>query len=133
MTLKKTEIKRPVEELGPQLTDEEKARQISLDKLTDFYNNPDPERLQYLDEILQNENLDKQLKVHRMQYADSLINKIDLLIEQDEIITGDNVKQIKDLKSNGYVQVTDRRNPEDTIVKPKVKPKAKAKAKAKKK
>ena len=45
----------------------------------------------------------------------------------------DVVKQIKDLKSNGYVQVTDRRNPEDTIVKPKVKPKAKAKAKAKKK
>ena len=36
-------------------------------------------------------------------------------------------KQIKDLKSNGYVQVNDRRNPEGSIIKqkPKTKPKAK--------
>ena len=54
----------------------------------------------------------------------------------------DIVKQISELKANGYVQVLDRRNPEGSIVeqpKPKAKPKAKPnpktkpKAKAKKK
>ena len=47
----------------------------------------------------------------------------------------DVVKQVEDLKANGYVQVLDRRNPEGSIVekpKPKAKPKAKAKSKAKK-
>ena len=36
----------------------------------------------------------------------------------------------KELKDNGYVQVSDRRNPENTIIS-KPKPKAKAKPKAK--
>ncbi len=45
-----------------------------------------------------------------------------------------NNNKIKQLKDNGYVQVLDRRNPEDTIVaQPKPKPKAKPKKKAKKK
>ena len=47
----------------------------------------------------------------------------------------DVVKQVEDLKANGYVQVLDRRNPEGSIVekpKPKAKPKAKAKSKANK-
>ena len=47
----------------------------------------------------------------------------------------DVVRQVKDLKANGYVQVLDRRYPEGSIVekpKPKAKPKAKAKSKAKK-
>ena len=41
----------------------------------------------------------------------------------------DVIKQIKVLKADGYVQVTDRRNPEKTIVKlkPKTNPKVKAK------
>jgi len=42
------------------------------------------------------------------------------------------IQQVKDLKANGYVQVSDRRNPESTIVKqPAPKPKKKAKAKKK--
>ena len=52
----------------------------------------------------------------------------------------DVVKQVEDLKANGYVQVLDRRNPEGSIIeqpkpkaKPKAKPKPKPKAKAKKK
>ena len=49
----------------------------------------------------------------------------------------DVVQQVKDLKANGYVKVSDRRNPEGSIIekpkpKPKAKPKAKSKAKAKK-
>ena len=46
----------------------------------------------------------------------------------------DVVRQVKDLKANGYVQVLDRRNPEGSIVeqpKPKAKPKPKTKPKAK--
>ena len=50
----------------------------------------------------------------------------------------DVVKQVKDLKAKGYVKVSDRRNPEGSIVekpkpKPKVKPKTKSKVKPKKK
>ena len=49
----------------------------------------------------------------------------------------DVIKQVAELKANGYVQVLDRRNPEGSIVeKPKAiskpKPKTKPKAKAKK-
>ena len=66
--------------------------------------------------------------------------RIKRISEQDD--DRDVVKQVKDLKANGYVQVLDRRNPEGSIVekpkpvskpKPKTKPKAKPKAKAKKK
>jgi len=46
----------------------------------------------------------------------------------------DVIIQIKILKLNGYVQVLDRRNPENTIIeKPKLKPKPKSKKKTKKK
>ena len=54
----------------------------------------------------------------------------------------DVIKQVAELKANGYVKVLDRSNPEGTIVeqpkptpveKPKPKPKPKSKAKAKKK
>jgi len=48
----------------------------------------------------------------------------------------DVIKQVAELKANGYVKVLDRRNPEGTIVeqpKPKSKPKAKKKFKGKKK
>jgi len=48
----------------------------------------------------------------------------------------DVIKQVAELKANGYVKVLDRRNPEGTIVeqpKPKSKPKAKKKFKSKKK
>ena len=42
------------------------------------------------------------------------------------------IQQVKDLKSEGYVRVSDRRNPESTIVKqPAPKPKKKAKTKKK--
>ena len=46
------------------------------------------------------------------------------------------IQQVKDLKADGYVKVSDRRNPESTIVeqpKPKAKPKAKPAPKPKKK
>ena len=43
----------------------------------------------------------------------------------------DVIKQVKDLKANGYVRIKDRRNPDDLYEKPK--PKKKAKSKAKKK
>ena len=46
----------------------------------------------------------------------------------------DVVKQVAELKANGYVQVLDRRNPITTIVeqpKPKAKPKKKSKSKKK--
>ena len=59
--------------------------------------------------------------------------RIKRISEQDD--DRDVVKQVEDLKANGYVQVLDRRNPEGSIVekpKPKAKPKAKAKSKAKK-
>tara|TARA_R100000458_G_C8024194_1_gene82573 strand:- start:34 stop:276 length:243 start_codon:yes stop_codon:yes gene_type:complete len=44
------------------------------------------------------------------------------------------IEQVKDLKAKGYVKVSDRRNPEGSIIqqpKPKSKAKPKAKAKAK--
>ena len=44
----------------------------------------------------------------------------------------DVVRQVKDLKANGYVQVLDRRNPEGSIVE-KSKPKAEPKPKKSKK
>ena len=46
------------------------------------------------------------------------------------------IRQVKDLKAKGYVKVSDRRNPESSIVekpKPKAKPKAKPGPKPKKK
>ena len=46
------------------------------------------------------------------------------------------IEQVKDLKVKGYVKVSDRRNPESSIVekpKPKAKPKAKPGPKPKKK
>ena len=46
----------------------------------------------------------------------------------------DVIKQVADLKANGYVKISDRRNPEGSIVeqpKPKAKPKPKTKPKAK--
>ena len=56
--------------------------------------------------------------------------RIKRISEQDD--DRDVIKQVKDLKANGYVKVMDRRNPEGSIVeKPKPKPKAKPKAKAK--
>ena len=46
----------------------------------------------------------------------------------------DVIKQVKELKANGYVKVSDRRNPEGSIIEqPKPKPKSKPKPKAKKK
>ena len=54
----------------------------------------------------------------------------------------DVIKQVKELKANGYVRINDRHNPNDLYdkkpkpepkTKPKTKPKAKAKKKAKKK
>ena len=48
----------------------------------------------------------------------------------------DVIKQVKALKDKGYVKISDRRNPESSIVKqpkPATKPKKKAKSKAKKK
>ena len=48
----------------------------------------------------------------------------------------DVIKQVAELKANGYVRVLDRRNPKATVVeqpKPKPKPKAKKKSKSKKK
>ena len=48
----------------------------------------------------------------------------------------DIVKQISELKANGYVQVLDRRNPEGSIVeksKPKAEPKPKKSSKSKSK
>ena len=46
----------------------------------------------------------------------------------------DVIKQVEELKAKGYTKVSDRRNPEGSIIekpKPKPKPKAKAKSKAK--
>jgi len=46
----------------------------------------------------------------------------------------DVIKQVEELKANGYVQVLDRRNPEGTVVEqPKPKAKSKPKIKTKKK
>ena len=64
--------------------------------------------------------------------------RIKRISEQDD--DRDVIKQVADLKANGYVKISDRRNPEGSIVeqpnpkaKPKAKPKPKPKAKAKKK
>ncbi len=46
----------------------------------------------------------------------------------------DVIRQVKELKANGYVQVLDKRNPKGSLFeqpKPKAKPKAKAKPKKK--
>ena len=46
------------------------------------------------------------------------------------------IKEVAELKARGYVKVSDRRNPESSIIeqpKPKTKPKAKAKKKSKSK
>ena len=58
--------------------------------------------------------------------------RIKRISEQDD--DRDVIQQVKNLKDKGYVKVSDRRNPEGTIVeqsKPKAKPKAKTKTKTK--
>ena len=74
------------------------------------------------------------------QYWYKKDKRVKRISEQDD--DRDVVRQVAEFKANGYVQVLDRRNPEDSIVekpkpiskpKPKTKPKAKPKAKAKKK
>ena len=74
------------------------------------------------------------------QYWYKKDKRVKRISEQDD--DRDVVRQVAELKANGYVQVLDRRNPEGSIVekpkpiskpKPKTKPKAKPKAKAKKK
>ena len=58
--------------------------------------------------------------------------RIKRISEQDD--DRDVIKQVADLKANGYVKISDRRNPEGSIVeqpKPKAKPKAKPKPKTK--
>ena len=68
------------------------------------------------------------------QYWYKKDKRVKRISEQDD--DRDVVKQVAELKANGYVQVLDRRNPEGSIVekpKPKPKPKAKPKAKPKKK
>ena len=58
--------------------------------------------------------------------------RIKRVSEQDD--DRDVIRQVEDLKAKGYVKVSDRRNPEDSIVeqpKPKAKPKAKPKPKTK--
>ena len=62
--------------------------------------------------------------------------RIKRISEQDD--DRDVIKQVADLKANGYVKISDIRNPEGSIVEqpkpePKVKPKAKPKTKSKKK
>ena len=58
--------------------------------------------------------------------------RIKRISEQDD--DRDVIKQVADLKANGYVKISDRRNPEGSIVEqPKPKAKAKPKAKSKKK
>ena len=67
------------------------------------------------------------------QYWYKKDKRVKRISEQDD--DRDVVRQVAELKANGYVQVLDRRNPEGSIVekpKPKSKPKAKAKSKAKK-
>ena len=70
------------------------------------------------------------------QYWYKKDKRVKRISEQDD--DRDVVRQVAELKANGYVQVLDRRNPEGSIVeKPKPiskpKPKTKPKAKAKKK
>ena len=74
------------------------------------------------------------------QYWYKKDKRVKRISEQDD--DRDVVRQVAELKANGYVQVLDRRNPEGSIVekpkpiskpKPKTKPKAKPKAKVKKK
>ena len=68
------------------------------------------------------------------QYWYKQDKRIKRISEQED--DRDVVKQVEELRANGYVRVLDRRNPVDTIVeqpKPKPKPKPKAKKKGKKK
>ena len=58
--------------------------------------------------------------------------RIKRISEQDD--DRDVIRQVADLKENGYVRINDRHNPNDLYdkkPKPKVKPKPKAKSKAK--
>ena len=66
------------------------------------------------------------------QYWYKSEKRIKRISEQED--DRDVIQQVKDLKDKGYVKVSDRRNPEGSIVeqpKPKAKPKPKTKPKAK--
>ena len=66
------------------------------------------------------------------QYWYKKDKRIKRISEQED--DRDVIKQVKELKANGYVKVSDRRNPEGSIIEqPKPKPKSKPKPKAKKK
>jgi hypothetical protein len=68
------------------------------------------------------------------QYWYKKDKRIKRISEQED--DRDVIKQVKELKANGYIKVLDRRNPEGSIIeqpKPKSKPKPKAKKKSKKK
>ena len=68
------------------------------------------------------------------QYWYKSEKRIKRISEQED--DRDVIQQVKDLKDKGYVKVSDRRNPEGSIVeqpKPKAKPKPKTKPKAKSK
>ena len=66
------------------------------------------------------------------QYWYKSEKRIKRISEQED--DRDVIQQVKDLKDKGYVKVSDRRNPEGSIVEqPKPKAKAKPKAKSKKK
>jgi len=67
------------------------------------------------------------------QYWYKKDKRVKRISEQDD--DRDVILQVKELKANGYVKVSDRRNPGSSIVKskPKTKPKSKAKPKSKKK
>lgn len=66
------------------------------------------------------------------QYWYKKDKRVKRIPEQDD--HKDVIQQIKELKAKGYVKVSDRRNPEGSIVaQPKPKLKAKLKAKLKKK
>ena len=64
------------------------------------------------------------------QYWYKKDKRVKRISEQDD--DRDVIQQVKELKAKGYVKVSDRRNPESSIVeKPKPKPKPKSKPKAK--
>ena len=90
-----SDVKREQEKNATALPEIDIGRQNSLEKLNDFYNNPDPKRLQYIAEIMEDDNFEKRYKIDRSQYAGELINKIDSLLSVDTIPSGDNVKRLK--------------------------------------
>jgi hypothetical protein len=62
------------------------------------------------------------------QYWYKKDKRVKRISEQDD--NRDVIQQVKDLKAKGYVKVSDRRNPESSIIK-KSKPKSKTKPKPK--